>query len=342
MALTLGATCEPRSVCPLTEASPLHMYHLDHTQQRKMADRLMTSVSQCLHNLTSKLSFSPSSEGKPSPDCRFQFMSDLHLELGRQYATYDFPVTAPFLILAGDIGCLSHYDEYLSFLQRQTVRYKRVFLVLGNHEYYHLSRSAGLEKARQMEKEPVLAGKVTLLQQDSYTIPEQPDVTLLGCTLWSFIPREASAAISSVMNDFKHIEGWTVDAQNEVHAADLAWLHKEVEMIRRDAKQQGSSKRTVVVVTHHAPLTAGTSSPSHKGSPLNAAFATNVCESGNWQPVRYWVFGHTHWTTGIETNGVRVVANQRGHVFSPGKNLDSKLEKRPVEHTFDPARVIEV
>ncbi|KAK3681739.1 Metallo-dependent phosphatase-like protein [Podospora appendiculata] len=307
-----------------------------------MADRLITNVSQCFQNLKCTLLPSRSSEARSSPDCRFQFISDLHLELGRQYATFDFPVTAPFLILAGDIGCLSHYDEYLSFLQRQTARYNRVFLVLGNHEFYRLSRSAGLEKARQMEKEAVLAGKMTLLQQDSYTIPEQPDVTLLGCTLWSFIPKESSAAITSVMNDFKHIEGWTVDAQNEAHAADLAWLRKEVEMIRQDARQQGNPRRMVVVGTHHAPLTAGTSSPDHKGGPLNAAFATNVCESGDWRPVRYWVFGHTHWTTEIETNSVRVVANQRGNVFSPGKDLDSKLEKRPAEHTFDPARVIEV
>jgi hypothetical protein len=67
---------------------------------------------------------------------RVQNLSDLHLEVGQQYATFTFPATAPFLLLAGDIGRLIDYDAYRSFLELQVARYKKVFLVLGNHEFY--------------------------------------------------------------------------------------------------------------------------------------------------------------------------------------------------------------
>lgn len=80
---------------------------------------------------------------------KFQYMSDLHLEVGQQYSTFDFPPTAPYLILAGDIGRLIDYDKLLLFLTKQTSRFDAVFYVLGNHEFYGTSRSKGLELVSQ-------------------------------------------------------------------------------------------------------------------------------------------------------------------------------------------------
>ena len=93
----------------------------------------------------------------------FQVLSDLHLEVGQQYPTFDFPTTAPNLILAGDIGLLSNYEAYLDFLHNQTERYDRVFLVLGNHELYGLDFATALSTAKKLEKEPRLGGKLSFL-----------------------------------------------------------------------------------------------------------------------------------------------------------------------------------
>ena len=133
--------------------------------------------------LTRLLSLSllnPSSES-------FQILSDLHLEVGHQYLSFTFPPVATNLILAGDIGRLAEYDDYLRFIQRQTGQFKRVFLVLGNHEFYGLSFHEGLEKARKLEQEPSLNGRLILLQNSRFDIPDS-SVTVLGCTLWSRIP----------------------------------------------------------------------------------------------------------------------------------------------------------
>lgn len=84
----------------------------------------------------------------------FQVLSDLHLEINRQYLSYEIPVCAEHLILAGDIGRLTDYEDYRNFLQKQTARFKLVFLIPGNHEFYNGTFAAGLEKARQLEREP--------------------------------------------------------------------------------------------------------------------------------------------------------------------------------------------
>ncbi|KAK7605630.1 hypothetical protein BKA81DRAFT_226280 [Phyllosticta paracitricarpa] len=72
---------------------------------------------------------------------KFQIVSDLHLEVGQQYSSFDIPASAPHLILAGD------YDAYLGFLRRQTEQFETVFLVLGNHEFYGITFGESIELA---------------------------------------------------------------------------------------------------------------------------------------------------------------------------------------------------
>lgn len=66
----------------------------------------------------------------------FHILSDLHLEVDQQYTSFELPVCANHLILAGDIGRLTDYNGYLHFLQRQVELFGTVFLVLGNREFY--------------------------------------------------------------------------------------------------------------------------------------------------------------------------------------------------------------
>lgn len=260
-------------------------------------------------------------------------MSDLHLEIGQQYQTFNFNVTAPNLILAGDIGRLIDYQGYTSFLQKQVARYERVFLVLGNHEFYGLSFEDGLARARLLEREPVLEGKVVLLQQDSFAFDD--DTIVVGCCLWSFIPEDSAPAIAAVVNDFKQIEGWTIEKHNSAHSEDLAWLRQEVQRCKTNAK--------ILVVTHHAPLVDKTASPRHRNSPVKSAFATDLLSNtraDSWSQVKYWVFGHTHWTTQFKVKGIRVVSNQRGYVF-PGNNVRLQVEAQAPNHTFDADRTFQ-
>ncbi|KAI0378962.1 phosphoesterase [Hypomontagnella monticulosa] len=257
----------------------------------------------------------------------FQVLSDLHLEVGQQYSVFDFPTTAPNLILAGDIGLLSHYDAYLDFLQKQTARYDRVILVLGNHEFYGLDFATALSTAKKLEKEPRLEGKLYLLQQTRIDLPGA--ITILGCTLWSHVPDEAKGIVSQKVNDFRKIKNWTVDQHNDAHKSDLTWLKAELDNV--------DPGRSVLVVTHHAPLVQRTSRPEHIRNPWTSAFATDVVSGDKtWGLIKYWVYGHTHYTTEFEKHGIRVVSNQRGYVV-PGS-----LGRKGVDEGFDMSKTIQV
>lgn len=266
------------------------------------------------------------SKGSASPQRRFQSISDLHLEITshgepQQYETFSFPATAPYLILAGDIGRLIDYEGYLAFLRNQTTTYQRVFLVLGNHEFYGMSFSEGVEAARRLEKKPSLAERLTLLHQGRYEIE----------------------AIARAVSDFRQVSGWTTETHCGEHAKDLAWLRAEVERIRREDEGK-RVPRQIVIVMHHSPRRLGTASPRHADSPYQTAFATDLCHGPEWSPVKSWIFGHTHWTVQIMTgNHVHIVSNQRGYVF-PGqrRQIDGGPDELPPKHTFDPSRCIQI
>lgn len=271
----------------------------------------------------------------------FQFLSDLHLEVGQQYSSYEIPVSAPYLILGGDIGRLKDYTSYLDFLIKQTERYEKVFLVLGNHEFYGLSFTAGLSEARRIVDEPALKGKLVLLDRTRYDVPECPHVVILGCTLWSKIPEDARSIISYKIQDFRRIEGWTVDDHNTAFESDSAWLRQQVAAIRKenDSLPKGQSKR-ILVVTHYAPAIQKTASPVHDGSELSPAFATDLLADGTWEGVHTWIFGHTHYTNEFEESGIKVVSNQRGYVFPGG--MERKSDVKDKKNIYDVRKVIRI
>lgn len=260
----------------------------------------------------------------------FQVLSDLHLEVGQQYSSFTIPPIAANLILAGDVGRLTDYDGYLGFIKSQTDQFKRVFLVLGNHEFYGISFRDGLQKAKKLEAETCLNGRLILLQNSRLDIPGS-SVTVVGCTLWSRIPADAEDIVRSKIKDFQRIDSWTVEAHNAAHNTDICWLMDEIKSIRQQT-QNTKKPRTILVVTHHAPSIAGTSSPQHTLNPWNSAFATDVLHEDGWDGVKVWAFGHTHFTTEFKVDGIKVLSNQRGYVF-PWSKQQTKAD-------FDARKVI--
>ncbi|KAE8143410.1 Metallo-dependent phosphatase-like protein [Aspergillus pseudotamarii] len=270
------------------------------------------------------------------PSASFQVLSDLHLEINQQYSSFEIPVCAKYLILAGDIGRLVDYDNYRDFIQKQTDRFELVFLTLGNHEFYNGSFAEGLDKAKQLEREPSLKGRLVLLHQRRYTIPGSR-VTILGCTLWSHVPPDSRVIVQSKIQDFQKIKNWTIDDHNARHESDLAWLLNEIRTAdapETRAQKQQQQQSGLVVVTHHAPSRQKTSSPQHAQNAWSSAFGTDILSNGLLDGVRTWVFGHTHYTTDFREGGIRVVSNQRGYVL-PWSKMDGK-------DGFDVGKVIRV
>lgn len=270
---------------------------------------------------------------------QLQVLSDLHLEVGQQYRNFEFAVSAPLLVLAGDIGRLVDYDGYLHFLKQQTSRYESVFLVLGNHEFYGMTYESGLEKAHALVREPSLDGKILLLHKSRWD-DAGSGLTILGCTLWSAIPDTAHDIVRAKINDFKKIKEWSVEKHNELHSGEEEWLRGQVHQIV--SQKEETETRKVLVITHYAPAIKGTSSPQHSKDPWTSAFATDLLLRGDWTGVKTWIFGHTHYSTDFVLSGVRLVANQRGYVLPGGSGEGGIATRKSSIHDFDSSRTITI
>lgn len=198
---------------------------------------------------------------------------------------------APYLILAGDIGIPSK-ATYEQLLARESTRFKKVFVVAGNHEYY------GLEYTAVKKNLAAICGKfpnVFLLDKTSIWI-EECKVRILGTTLWSHVPDDNRGAVTRSLNDYAMIRLALAEhssSSRKISVADTnGWFKEESEWLRSEIDKAKAAKEKVLVVTHHAPLMKGTSDPQFDGSEVNCAFSTDMT-SFMGDPVSVWVFGHT-------------------------------------------------
>lgn len=262
---------------------------------------------------------------------RIQVLSDLHLEAPSAYDIFDIPPGAPYLALLGDIGNTKD-DALFTFLEAQLRRFEIVFFLLGNHEPYHSNWTLAREKVKKFalemnDRNETGLGKFIFLDQTRYDI--STEVTVLGCTLYSNVTEAQKEHVSFGLNDFYHIEDWSVEAHCEAHRGDLDWLNDQVAQIAMAEPQ-----RKIVVFTHHSPtVDARAVDPNRANSPISSGFVTDLAAEECWRSpsVCTWAFGHTHYNCDFveEETGKRVIANQRGYYFSQAK-------------AFEPGCVIEV
>lgn len=118
-------------------------------------------------------------------------------------------------------------------------------------------------------------------------------------------------SVSFGLNDFYHTHDWSVDAHQEAHLDDLAWLNKEVDSISRLEPD-----RKVIILTHYCPSThEKLTDPQHRNSKLSSGFMTDLSSEQCWrhEVVTLWAFGHTHFNCDFQdpATGKRVISNQR-------------------------------
>lgn len=234
-----------------------------------------------------------------------QFMSDLHYErfLSKTTNQYqklpEIPKSAPYIILAGDIGCLRDRDALQSALRQMCERYAKVLFVPGNHEFWGTSRDEGLRTAEMLGKD--LGEQFAFLNRGRVDLE---GVVVLGCTLHSSIPEGAH-----LTNDFERIENWTVSDHNAEHLRDLEWLKQKLEEIA-----EARPETRVVIATHYAPTFKGTAHPRFKRSEHRYCFSSDtLAHFETWKgadQVSHWIFGHPHYNTVFAHGDTLVVSNQ--------------------------------
>ncbi|KAF8310405.1 hypothetical protein DL93DRAFT_2062114 [Clavulina sp. PMI_390] len=285
-----------------------------------------------------------------------QIMSDLHLEFGTQYQDFDVTPSAPILALVGDIGRAVD-DAFFVWLRKMLRKFEAVLLVMGNHEFYGSSYVKSSSSADADKTTPQL-GEFVFLDRRSWSPPQNPNLVILGCTLWSELDPANVPSISQQLNDFYQINGMTTGLFDYLHERDCQWLEAQLNTLTAPpppSSSQGdtsgaAAKKTVVVMSHHAPYDHGTANPvyevpenltrsgfssdlSKPAAGVNLRGASRTRGPLVRSPVHTWVYGHTHWSSDTTVEGVRIVSNQRGYIQADG-GIAGGNPARPFNNAF--------
>lgn len=232
---------------------------------------------------------------------RIQLISDVHLEFRESFSIEPL---AENLALCGDIG-YPYHARYFKFLQENSQKFKRIFLITGNHEYY--GKEIG-KIHQQIQTVVADLPNVYFLNNSSILLEhEGQPFQVFGSTLWTMIMNNRFE-IAQTINDYAKIR--IKDGQNyrKISIGDVNLFHIKAITALREALKLNIP---TIVLTHHLP-SFECIHPDFLESNLNEAYASNL-EIYIKPPIKLWLFGHTHKFTNKEINGVRLAANPLGY-----------------------------
>lgn len=226
---------------------------------------------------------------------KLQIYSDIHLELSNK-----IPKIKPlcdYLILAGDIGKINN-NQLLNFLEYCSKNWKKVFYVLGNHEFYigNSNYTKILESYETKIKK--LFDNVYCLEGKYIELDE--NINIYGSTLWT---PTISGLDSDDFNDYVYIDKVVINAISIIQKNNLINYLNE------------TNKKTIIV-SHFPPTQNNTSDPIYNGQPQNIKnyFAhKNILNEIKTDNIVCWISGHTHYSYDFIENNIRCISNQFGY-----------------------------
>mgnify|MGYP000117108522 FL=1 len=243
----------------------------------------------------------------------FQIYSDLHIE---EYDDYPrLPVLKDYLILAGDIGKIGH-RPFTQFLHYVNNNWKKVFYVLGNHEYYdnYLTYIELKEMYKNLFKN---FNNIILLDKKKV---ELNNIEILGCTLWSYYPSRAPDNYVNYLQNIKEkknhlfINDLSKDSYNKMNMEDKQWLLENY-----------NPKKKTIIITHYPLRFNGTTHKKWENEIYKSIFANEINIVTN--NILYCVSGHTHYSHNFkhQYENIYYISNQKG----------SKDERNDYENKFN-------
>jgi len=216
---------------------------------------------------------------------KFRFFSDIHLE-------FILPNMVPSLLkkinpnkkdtvmLCGDIGNPSQ-DNYWLFMKYMNDNFKRVFVIAGNHEYYHNKNT--IEDTNFFLEDKFRSYSNICFLNNQYEHYE--NYCIVGTTLWSNItnPKHSIRDVDSIpFFDYKKC--------NELHKTNVDFLDKTL-----------SKNDNCIVLTHHLPSSQLVHSKykTKRMEPYHQWFNSDLDKliELRKKSIGCWVFGHTHTPT---------------------------------------------
>lgn len=250
-------------------------------------------------------------------------ISDIHLERFNNDSLPDLKqilsCKSQYLAVVGDICKLYQWPKVVWFFDFCSKHYKRVFYVLGNHEFYINNRYAefNINTIEDLKYKVILITKlypnVHILDNSAVVIDNN---IFFGTTLWSKIYNQPNdKLITYKMRYTQYKCGIKVKTWNKMHYEACDALSDAIEYAK-------IYKLNLYVLSHYAPTYYNTIDPKYMHDSINYLYCTelSVLFSSN---IKCWIFGHTGHNCDYYLYGTRVVSNQ--YLVESGNKYNKNL-----------------
>lgn len=226
--------------------------------------------------------------------------SDLHLDF-KDLPDDFFQEKADVLLLAGDTCESRHLKKFEKTFKRICNHYKEVFLICGNHEFYHNFYPDTLE---EVEKFTSKFDNLFFLNNDVINLH---GYRLIATTLWTDCNKRNPLTVDivkDVVKDYKLIKVLDTRYHN-LHPRDTIRLNDtNVKFIKEFLNYE-----KIIILTHHAPTLMGCHNDHG-----DYAYASDLSDLILDNPrIKYWIHGHTHNSIEYFVGDCKVISNQRGY-----------------------------
>ena len=257
---------------------------------------------------------------------KINYLSDLHLEFYKKSfdfsKIFNFDNFSEILCLCGDIGYPEHsiYEEFLKFCSS---KFKYVFLISGNHEYYSRNNNKKTIQSTNLMIEEI-CNKFTniyfLNNKSKYL--EEYDLNVIGTTLWTEMPEDIlEKDTKKFYNDFNMIYYNYENCIYKLNEDFMNLLNAEsIEFIEESLKEK---KGKTLLLTHHLP-TYKLISEKYKNYECNYFFANDLDEIIQNNVIDLWLCGHSHTPNKININKTTIAMNPIGY---PGELVKPKFNE---------------
>ena len=238
---------------------------------------------------------------------KFQIISDIHLEY---YDTlpelnYFFTVSAPNLILAGDI-CYYKHPNFKIFFKKVSKLFDNVLFIPGNHDYYAHNNlpDISFDDIDSVMKNILSDFKNVYFIQEN-TI-EFDNTIILGTTLWCKTNRSnKDKDIKLLTNEYyirtKNKYSPSYKHLKELNTRQYIWLSDKIKHLY--------TSKNIIVVTHYLPSDKCIHK-NYKNNPYNDLYYTDCEDLMKYADI--WIAGHTHNPFFGNINNCQIFVNPRG------------------------------
>jgi predicted phosphodiesterase len=228
-----------------------------------------------------------------------RIFSDLHLEFNNKPIVKCVKICmknpTKYIVLAGDITNFEDRFEDFSILIEELKKYsKTIIYILGNHEYYKIHGRKS-DEVIYLYRELCKDLGIIFLENESY---ESDDYVFYGATLWA----NFSETAFKMINDSQSFS--SVDLINDIHKKSVY----NIESFIKDY----SSKKPLIMITHHMPSFSLIDKKYKNYKELNTAFASELDHLIR-NPITHWIYGHTHTPNETIINNVKLLCNPHGY-----------------------------